>query len=111
MVVTEEVNMSEVVDEIKNANEEELRKFIEGWYERTRTDGMRIGAKYIAAGIFGAIQVNLNKQRPSLRDYERCIKDIRKIIAVQLTRQNDSEKTVTEEVTEEVANDGTMENH
>ena len=107
--MTEEVNMSEVVDEIKNANEEELRKIIEGWYERTRTDGMRIGAKYIAAGIFGAIQANLNKQKPSLRDYERCIKDIRKIIAVQLTRQNDSAETVTEEVTEEVANDGTAE--
>ena len=109
MVVTEEVNMSEVVDEIKNANEEELRKFIEGWYERTRTDGMRLGAKFIAAGVFGAIQANLNKQKPSLRDYERCIKDIRKIVAVQLTKQNDSEETKTEEVTEEVANDGTAE--
>lgn len=109
MVVTEEVNMSEVVDEIKNANEEELRKFIEGWYERTRTDGMRLGAKFIAAGVFGAIQANLNKPRPSLRDYERCIKDIRKIVAVQLTKQNDSEETKTEEVTEEVVNDGTAE--
>ena len=109
MVVTEEVNMSEVVDEIKNANEEELRKFIEEWYERTRTDGMRLGAKYIAAGVFGAIQTNLNKQKPSLRDYERCIKDVRKIVAVQLTKQNDSEKTVTEEVVEEVTNDGTAE--
>lgn len=106
MVKVEDVDMSVVVDEIKNANEEELRKFIEGWFERTRTDGMRLGAKMIAAGTFGAIQKNLNKAKPSLRDYERCIKDIRKIIAVQLTKQNDSE---TNEVVEETINDGTAE--
>ena len=95
------------MDEIKNANEEELRKFIENWFERTRTDGMRLGAKMIAAGVFGAIQKNLGKKaKVSLRDYERCIKDIRKIISVQLTRQNDSE---TNKVVEETANDGTAE--
>ena len=108
MVKIEDVDMTEVVEEIKNANEEELRKFIEGWFERTRTDGMRLGAKMIVAGVLGAIQKNLNKAKPSLRDYERCVKDIRKIIAVQLTKQNDSE---TDEVVEETTNDGTMEDN
>lgn len=101
--MTEETKVSEAMAEIKNANEDELRKVISDWYERTRTDGMRIGAKMIAAAVFGAIRNNLNKQRPSLRDYERCIKDIRKVIDVLLTQQNDSE------VTEEVNNDGTAE--
>lgn len=101
--MAEETKVSEAMAEIKNANEDELRKVISDWYERTRTDGMRIGAKMIAAAVFGAIRNNLNKQRPSLRDYERCIKDIRKVIDVLLTQQNDSE------VTEEVNNDGTAE--
>ena len=105
--MAEEVNMSKVVDEIKNANEEELRKLIEGWFEKTRTDGMKLGAKFIAAAVFGAVQKNLSKKaKVSLRDYERCIKDIRKIINVQLTKQNDLE---TNEVTEEATNDGTAE--
>ena len=103
----EEVNMSTVLDEIKNANEEELRKLIESWFEKTRTDGMRLGAKMISAGVLGAIQKNLSKaSKASLRDYERCIKDIRKIISVQLTEQNDSEAN---EVVEETTNDGTAE--
>lgn len=101
--MAEETKVSEAMAEIKNANEDELRKVISDWYERTRTDGMRIGAKMIAAAVFGAIRNNLNKQRPSLRDYERCMKDIRKVIDVLLTQQNDSE------VTEEVNNDGTAE--
>ena len=107
--MAEEVKMSEVVEEIKNASEEELRKLIEGWFEKTRTDGMKLGAKFIAAAVFGAIQKNLNKKaKASLRDYERCIKDIRKITDVQLTKQNDSEAN---EVVEETTNDGTMEDN
>lgn len=102
-------NMSEVIAEIKNATEEDIREVVEGWFERTRTDAMRLGAKFIAAGVFGAIQKNLNKAKPSFRDYERCIKDIRKIIAVQLAKQNDSEKVETNEVVEETIDDRTAE--
>lgn len=104
--MAEEVKMSKVVEEIKNASEEELRKLIESWFETTRTDGMKLGAKFIAAAVFGAIQKNLNKAKPSLRDYERCIKDIRKITDVQLTKRNDSEAN---EVVEETTDDGTAE--
>lgn len=107
--MAEENNMSEVISEIKNATEEDIKEVVEKWFEKTRTDGMRLGAQFIAAGCFGAIQKNLNKAKPSLRDYERCIKDIRKIIAVQLSKQNNSEKTTTNEVVEENTNDGTAE--
>ena len=99
----EEVNMSAVMDEIKNANEDELREVIENWFEKTRTDGLKIGAQFISAAIYGSILKNLNKAKPSLRDYERCIKDIRKIIDVQLNKQKDLETT------EEAVDDGTTE--
>lgn len=91
-------NMSAVIDEIKNADEENLKKVIEDWFEHTRTDGLKIGAQFIAAAIMGKIDKHLGKPgKTSFRDYERCIEDIKKILVVQLTQQNDSEKTsVTE---------------
>lgn len=100
--MTEEVKMSEVVDEIKNATEDELPKLIEAWFERTRTDGLRLGAKYVSLGIFGAIQKNLNKPKPSFRDYERCIKDIRKIISVPIAKAN--EVSEENDIADEVSN-------
>lgn len=101
----ENTNMSEVVSEIKGASEEELREVIEQWFERTRTDGMKIGAQVIADAVMGKFKKHLEKPgKTSLRDYERCVADIKKMLAVQLTRQNDSEET-----TEEAANDGTAE--
>ena len=97
----ENTNMSAVVDEIKNADEESIKKVVEDWFERTRTDGLKIGARFIAAAVMGKVQKHLDKPgKPSLRDYERCIADIKKMLVVQLTQQNDSE-----EVVEETAND------
>lgn len=102
-----EVNMSEVIDEIKNANEDELRKVIEAWYEQTRTDGLKIGAKFISAAIYGVIQKHIiKKEKASLRDYKRMTDEIIKIISVQLTEQNDSEEMV-----EENKDDGTAESN
>lgn len=101
----ENKNVSEAVSEIRNATEEDLLETINKWFESTRTDGMKIGAKFIAAAVMGKIQKHLGKPgKSSLRDYERCIADIKKILAVQLTQQNDSE-----EVVEEKTNDGTAE--
>lgn len=101
----ENKNISDAISEIKNANEESLRKVVEDWLESTRADGMKIGVKLIAAAVIGEIQKHLNKPgKTSLRDYERCIAGIKKILAVQLTQQNDSK-----EVTEEVTDDGTAE--
>jgi hypothetical protein len=96
----EDTNIKEVVEEIKNANEEDLRKVIEAWFESTRTSGMKIGASYISMAIFEIIQKHLKKKpKPSLRDYQRAIDEIIKIISVQITRQNESEETTSEEIT------------
>ena len=96
--MADEVNISEVANEIKNANEEELKKTIEQWYEKTRTQGMKLGAQMISAAIAGVIEKNLSKkQNPSLRDYKRMTDSIIKIISVQIkqmsTEQNNLETT------------------
>ena len=100
--MAEETNIKEVVEEIKNANEDELKKVIESWFESTRTAGMKIGAQYISAAIFGVIKRHtIKKEKASLRDYKRAMDEIINIISVQLTTQNDSE----EDVVEDIAND------
>ena len=98
-----EANIKEAVKEIKESDEESLQKVIEDWFERTRISGMKIGAQYISAAIFGVIQKNIvKKAKPSLRDYKRMTEEIIKFISVQLkqetTKQNDSEvnKNTTE---------------
>lgn len=84
--------INEVVDELQGADETKLKEVIEKWFEQTRTQGLKIGAKFISAAVAGTIQKHLKKGKDaSKRDYERCINDIKKIIAVQLTQQNDSE--------------------
>ena len=90
----ETTNMSEVVSEVKKASEDELRAVIEKWLESTRTQGMKIGANYIAAAVYGAIEKNLKKGvNSSLRDYQRAIKRIIEIVSMQLeTQQNDLEE-------------------
>lgn len=100
--MAEETNVKEIVEEIKNADEETLQKTIEDWFERTRTQGLKIGAQYISAAIFGIIQKHIvKKAKPSLRDYKRCIDEIVKIVSVQLTTQNDSEIDTDEQPQED----------
>jgi hypothetical protein len=90
-----EMNMSEVVDEIQNASEEELKAVVEKWFESTRTEGMKIGASFISAAVYDAINKNLKSGwNSSLRDYQRAVKRVVEIVSVQLkqeTVQNDSE--------------------
>lgn len=90
--MTDEVNMSDVISEIKNADEDSIRKVIEEWFENTRTQGMKIGASYISAAVFGIIQKHIiKKEKASLRDYKRCISEITNIISKQLqTQQNET---------------------
>ena len=108
--MAEEINMTEVVDEVKNATEDELKKVIEEHFEAVRTQGMKIGAQFIAAAVYGAIEKNLKKgSQSSLRDYQRAIKRVVEIVSVQLTQQNDSEVTESNELTEETINDRTAE--
>jgi hypothetical protein len=99
----EEMNMSAVVDEIKGASEDELKAVIEKWFESTRTDGIKLGARFIAAAVMGKFQKHLDKPgKISLRDYERCFADIKKILLIQLTEQNDSTEN---NASEETVND------
>ena len=89
--MAEETNMKEVVEELKGASEDEIKQVVEGWFERTRTDGMKLGAQFISAAIYGVIQKHiLKKEKASLRDYKRMTDEIIKIISVQITKQNDS---------------------
>ena len=100
------VNMSEVVAEVKSATEDELKKVIEQHFKEVRNNGMKAGVTYMAAAIHSIIKKHIQKPtgaKASLRDYQRCMDDIIKLISVQLTQQNDL-KPVEEEV-----NDGTAE--
>ena len=91
--MAEDLKIAEAVKEVKNASEEDLRKVIEGWYERTRTDGIKIGEQMISAAVYGKIEKHLKKgTKPSLRDYQRCVDDVLKLVSVQLTQQNDLEE-------------------
>lgn len=107
-IMAEEINMKEVIEEVKNANEDGLKQVIENWFEKTRTQSMKIGAQFISAAIFGVIQKHIKKASPSLRDYKRMTDEIIKIISIQLTtQQNDLEESVIKEN----ENDGTTESN
>lgn len=84
--------IEEAVAELQGADETKLKEVIEKWFESTRNDGIKIGARFISAAVYGVIEKHLKKGKDaSKRDFERCIKDILKIVSVQLTQQNDSE--------------------
>ena len=103
-----EENIKEVIEEIKGADEDTLRSTIEKWFESTRTAGMKIGAQYMSAAIFGVIQKHTKKAgKVSLNDYKRMTAEIIKIISVQLqnTEQNDLEENENDGTTE--TNDNT----
>jgi hypothetical protein len=95
----EETNIKEVVEEIRGADEETLKSTIEKWFESTRNQGLKIGAQFISAAIFGVIKKHTQKAgKVSLNDYKRMTAEIVKIISVQLeTQQNDSEEIIAEE--------------
>ena len=100
----EDNKIQEVVNEIKSAKDDELNNTIKKWFEKTRSQSMKIGAGYISAAIAGVMEKHLKKGKDaSLRDHKRMTEDIWKIISVQLkqnqTQQNDLEND----------NDGTTE--
>ena len=96
------VNIQEVpehevlADQVKNIeNDEELRTVIKDWFEDTRTQGMRIGAKMICIAGMSIMEKHLGtKMKPSLRDYERMSAELMKIFAKPIkesvTKQNNS---------------------
>ena len=98
----EKLNMSDVVNEIKGASEDELREVVERWFTQTRTQGMKLGASFISIAVYDAIEKNLKKNsKPSMNDYRRAIKRIIEIVSVQLkqeeTVQNDLEEVADDE--------------
>jgi hypothetical protein len=91
----ENINISEVTDEIKNADENELKTVVERWYESTYTSGLKLGARYMAIGASSIMNKHLSKKEkePTLRDYKRCIKELADFLEVQLkTQQNETQK-------------------
>ena len=84
---------NKMIEEIKAAKDDELRSTIEKWFEQTRNQGMKVGAVYISAAVAGVMEKHLKKGKDvSKRDLERCLRDIYKIVSVQLnTQQNDLE--------------------
>lgn len=103
--MTENTNVSQAVEELKGANEEQLEQIIGRWFEQTRTQGMKIGAGFISAAVYDAIVKNLTDGgNSSLRDYKRAVKRVIEIVSVQLKQQ----ETVQNDL-EEATNDGTAE--
>jgi hypothetical protein len=103
----EELNMSDVIAEVRNANEEELRAVMEENFKQVRNQGIKVGAGYISAAIYGVIKKHIQKKtgaKASLRDYQRCLDEVIGIISVQLTHQNDLKNA-----TGDKNNDGTSE--
>jgi hypothetical protein len=99
----EKTNVTQAIEEIKSADEEHLKKVIEEWFERTRTDGMKIGAYFVSAAVAGAIEKNLKDgMKSSHRDFERAIKRVMEIVSVQLKQDETVQNDLT---TEEVSND------
>lgn len=97
----ENTNMSEVVEEIKGASEEELKKVIEEHFEAVKVQGMKAGARFISAAVIGAINKNLKDgMNSSRRDLERAIKSVVEIVSVQLKPE-----TIQNDLGEEMAND------
>jgi len=88
-----EETVSNAVEEVKNASEEDLKKVIEQHFEQVRTQGMHIGAQFLSAAVYSAIEKNLkNGKNSSLRDYQRAIKRVVEIVSIHLkTEQNDLE--------------------
>ena len=94
----DENKIKEAVAELKNSDEANLQATIEKWFEQTRTAGMKIGAKLIAAGVYSIIQKHLGKKaKSSLNDYRRMTDEILKMVSKQFTKQSDSEENAVEE--------------
>lgn len=94
----ENTNVNQVVEEINGKDEEQVKKVIERWFDKTRMDGLRLGAQMISVVVDDAIRKNLKDgMNSSHKDFKRAINKIYEIISVQLkqreTVQNDLEET------------------
>jgi hypothetical protein len=96
MVFTTEVPDNELLveDLATITDDDKLKKTIEDWYEKTRTQGMKLGAQMICVAGEDILKKHLTKKsKPSLRDYERATAELIKLFSVplkQITEQNNS---------------------
>ena len=98
------IEITNVINEIKTADEENLKKVIEEWFERTRTDGLKIGAQMVSTVVLNIIKTHTKKPgKTSLRDYERMTKDITDLLLVQMKKQKSNNEK------EESSDDGSTE--
>lgn len=91
-----DVNISEITEEIKNSNDALLTKTIEDWFYKTRNQGLKLGAKMICTAGADILQKHIgNKTKPSLRDYKRATEELIHLFAVPIkqteTEQNNSQ--------------------
>ena len=101
----ENTNVSQVVEELRGKDEEQIKKVIERWFDKTRMDGLRLGAQMISIVVNDAIKKNLKDgMNSSHRDFKRAINKIYEIISVQL-KQIETVQNDLNESAEEVAND------
>lgn len=81
--------IQDAVSEIKMADETQLKTVIEKWFESTRNQGLKLGAKLVSSVVMETINKNLKKgSQSSLRDYKRAIKIIVETISVPLKQDN-----------------------
>ena len=95
MAIVEVSDNEALAKDIKTAEDENiLEKTIQDWYDRTRTQGMRLGAQMICVAGEDILKKHLiKKTKPSLRDYERATAELAKLFSVPLkdiTEQNNS---------------------
>lgn len=94
--------IEQAIEELKSSDDAKLNEVIEQWFERTRTQGLKLGAKFISATIYGAIEKHLKKTtKPSLRDYQRCVNEIIQIVSVQLKQNTEQNDLIVEDITNE----------
>ena len=96
--MADEVNLLEVADEIKNKSDEELKKTIEQWYGKTRTQGLKLGARMICTAGTDILTKHIGKKdKPSLRDYKRATEELIHLFSIPIkqaeTEQNNLETT------------------
>lgn len=91
--MADEANIAEVANEIKNKSDEELKKTIKQWYEKTRTQGLKLGARMICTAGTDILTKHIGKKdKPSLRDYKRATEELIHLFAIPIkqaeTEQN-----------------------
>jgi hypothetical protein len=71
MAIMEVPEYEVLTDKVKNIDDnEELKTIIKDWFEKTRTQGMRLGAQMICVAGEDILKKHLTKKsKPSLRDY------------------------------------------